>query len=150
MKILVSHAFPDASRADTIPEITNRRGENSGVFECLMPCLTPARLEKRQRGKRFRPHNCPMFTLTAQDIHGVLENCRIRKLTPIECLRLQGFTDEQILPMLEINSDNQLYKQAGNAVTVTVVNAIGKRIKKLDDELYKRSDKIWTLNQQCI
>ena len=130
--------------------ITNRRGENSGIFECLMPCLTPDRLEKRQRGKRFRPHNCPMFTLTAQDIHGVLENCRIRKLMPIECLRLQGFTDEQVLPMLEINSDNQLYKQAGNAVTVTVVNAIGKRIKRLDDELYKRSDKIWTLNQQCI
>lgn len=128
--------------------ITNRRGENSGVFECLMPCLTPDRLEKRQQGKRFRPHNCPMFTLTAQDIHGVLENCRIRKLMPIECLRLQGFKDEQILPMLEINSDNQLYKQAGNAVTVTVVNAIGKRIKLLDDELYKRSDKIWTLNQQ--
>lgn len=128
--------------------ITNRRGENSGVFECLMPCLTPDRLEKRQQGKRFRPHNCPMFTLTAQDIHGVLENCRIRKLMPIECLRLQGFNDEQILPMLEINSDNQLYKQAGNAVTVTVVNAIGKRIKLLDDELYKRSDKIWTLNQQ--
>lgn len=124
--------------------ITNRRGENSGVFECLMPCLTPDRLEKRQRGKRFRPHNCPMFTLTAQDIHGVLENCRIRKLMPIECLRLQGFTDEQTAPMLEINSDTQLYKQAGNAVTVTVVNAIGKRIKKLDDELYKRSDKIWT------
>lgn len=124
--------------------ITNRRSENSGVFECLMPCLTPDRLEKRQQGKRFRPHNCPMFTLTAQDIHGVLENCRIRKLMPIECLRLQGFTDEQVLPMLEINSDNQLYKQAGNAVTVTVVNAIGKRIKKLDDELYKRSDKIWT------
>ena len=128
--------------------ITNRRGENSGVFECLMPCLTPDRLEKRQQGKRFRPHNCPMFTLTAQDIHGLLENCRIRKLMPIECLRLQGFKDEQILPMLEINSDNQLYKQAGNAVTVTVVNAIGKRIKLLDDELYKRSDKIWTLNQQ--
>lgn len=128
--------------------ITNRHGENSGVFECLMPCLTPDRLEKRQQGKRFRPHNCPMFTLTAQDIHGVLENCRIRKLMPIECLRLQGFKDEQILPMLEINSDNQLYKQAGNAVTVTVVNAIGKRIKLLDDELYKRSDKIWTLNQQ--
>ena len=123
--------------------ITNRRGEKSGVFECLMPCLTPDRLEKRQNGPRFRPHNCLMFTLTACDIHGILEDFRIRKLMPKECLRLQGFKDEQIDRMTEINSDSQLYKQAGNAVTVTVVEEIGRRIKLLDDELYKRSDKIY-------
>lgn len=123
--------------------ITNRRGENSGIFECLMPCLTPDRVEKRQRGNRFRPHNCPMFTLTACDIHGILENCRIRKLMPIECLRLQGFKDVQAQRMIAINSDNQLYKQAGNAVTTTVVTAIGERIRALDDELYKRSEKLY-------
>ena len=110
--------------------ITNRKGENSGVIECLMPCLTPNRLYKRQQGPRFRPDNCPMFTLTACDIHGILENFRIRKLMPKECLRLQGFSDDQIDKMVEINSDNQLYKQAGNAVTVTVVQAIGERINQ--------------------
>ena len=117
--------------------ITNRKGENSGVIECLMPCLTPNRLYKRQQGPRFRPDNCPMFTLTACDIHGILENFRIRKLMPKECLRLQGFKDDQIDMMVEINSDNQLYKQAGNAVTVTVVQAIGERIKEIHENLKK-------------
>ena len=115
--------------------ITNRKGENSGVIECLMPCLTPNRLYKRQQGPRFRPDGCPMFTLTACDIHGILENFRIRKLMPKECLRLQGFNDDQIDKMVSINSDNQLYKQAGNAVTVTVVQAIGERIKEIHEEL---------------
>lgn len=123
--------------------ISNHRGENSGIIECLIPCLTPDRLDKRQNGPRFRPHNCLMFTLTARDIHGILEDFRIRKLMPKECLRLQGFKDEQIDKMVKINSDSQLYKQAGNAVTVTVVEEIGRRIKLLDDELYKRSDKIY-------
>jgi len=86
-----------------------------------------------------------MFTLTACDIHGILMGCRIRKLMPKECLRLQGFADEQIEKMVAINSDNQLYKQAGNAVTVTVVQAIGERIKLMDDELYKRRNKIYGL-----
>ena len=117
--------------------ITNRKGENSGVIECLMPCLTPNRLYKRQQGPRFRPDGCPMFTLTACDIHGILENFRIRKLMPKECLRLQGFKDDQIDKMVEINSDNQLYKQAGNAVTVTVVQAIGERIKEIHENLKK-------------
>lgn len=117
--------------------ITNRKGENSGVIECLMPCLTPNRLYKRQQGPRFRPDNCPMFTLTACDIHGILENFKIRKLMPKECLRLQGFKDDQIDKMVEINSDNQLYKQAGNAVTVTVVQAIGERIKEIHENLKK-------------
>lgn len=54
---------------------------------------------------------------------------------PKECLRLQGFTDDQIDKMVAVNSDNQLYKQAGNAVTVTVVQAIGERIKEIHDEL---------------
>ena len=63
-------------------------------------------VHKRQQGQRFRPDGCPMFTLTACDIHGILMGCRIRKLMPKECLRLQGFADEQIDKMLAINSDN--------------------------------------------
>ena len=53
---------------------------------------------------------------------------RIRKLTPRECFRLQGFPDELIDKALAVNSDAQLYKQAGNGVTVNVVYAIGKKI----------------------
>ena len=52
----------------------------------------------------------------------------IRKLTPKECFRLQGFHDELFEKAQEVNSDSQLYKQAGNAVTVNVAYEIGKRL----------------------
>ena len=50
------------------------------------------------------------------------------KLTPKECWRLQGFSDEQFEKAATVNSNTQLYKQAGNAVTVNVAEAIGKHI----------------------
>lgn len=53
---------------------------------------------------------------------------RIRKLTPKECWRLQGFSDAQYEKAAAVNSNSQLYKQAGNAVTVNVVEEIGHHI----------------------
>ena len=64
---------------------------------------------------------------------------RIRRLMPRECLRLQGFDDEQIDRILAINSDAQAYKQAGNSVTVTVIEAIGRRIRAVDEALRKEA-----------
>jgi DNA (cytosine-5)-methyltransferase 1 len=59
--------------------------------------LTPNREEKRQNGRRFKEHDEPSFTITAQDRQGVAietdESTRIRRLTPLECERLQGFPD---------------------------------------------------------
>lgn len=66
---------------------------------------------------------------------GVLCEGRIRRLTLRECLRLQGWADDRIDTVLAIQSDNQAYKQAGNGVTVHVVEAIGRRIAKMDAEL---------------
>ena len=48
-------------------------------------------------------------------------NVRIRKLTPLECWRLQGFSDEYFNRAKAVNSDTQLYKQAGNSITVDVL-----------------------------
>ena len=53
----------------------------------------------------------------------------IRKLTPKECFRLQGWTDDYFEKAAFVNSDSRLYKQAGNGVTVDVVEAIGDKIK---------------------
>lgn len=53
----------------------------------------------------------------------------IRKLTPKECFRLQGFPDEYFEKAEFMNSDSQLYKQAGNAVSVPVVYAIARKIE---------------------
>lgn len=52
----------------------------------------------------------------------------IRRLTPKECFRLQGWTDDYFESAEMVNSDSQLYKQAGNGVTVNVVYEIGRRI----------------------
>ena len=195
--------------------------------QVAIPVLTPDRAEKRQNGRRFKTDGEPMFTLTAQDRHGVVVenkvkqvgnlintesfggnlhrgrvydisgispclNCmgggglepkirvkeatsqgyaeatvgdsvnlshsnsktrrgrvgkqiantlltgesqgvvepdfRIRKLTPRECWRLQGFPDWAFDKAQEVNSNSQLYKQAGNSVTVNVIAAIAKEL----------------------
>ena len=59
----------------------------------------------------------------------VYSNLRIRKLTPLECWRLQGFTDEQFYKAKNSGvSNSQLYKQSGNAITISVADAIIKKI----------------------
>ena len=150
-------------------------------------CLTPDRLEKRQNGRRFKEPGEPMFTLTKQDIHGVLlqnaeqdaerqglgvretedgyhyyrhdakkssvqgthvtypegvchcmgtehhdmtaEGTRIRRLTPRECMRLQGVPDYITDKLIAAGiSDTQMYRAAGDAVSVPVVYEIAKRM----------------------
>ena len=58
----------------------------------------------------------------------------IRKLTPKECFRLQGWTDDYYERAAFVNSNNQLYKQAGNGVTVSVVYAIGYALSEAETE----------------
>ncbi|WP_373797443.1 DNA cytosine methyltransferase [Jeotgalibaca porci] len=59
---------------------------------------------------------------------GVTNGFSIRKLTPRECWRLQGFPDWAFDRAREVNSNSQLYKQAGNSVTVNVIEAIAKKL----------------------
>ena len=68
-------------------------------------------------------------TLLTGESQGVVEpDFRIRKLTPRECWRLQGFPDWAFDKAQEVNSNSQLYKQAGNSVTVNVIAAIAKEL----------------------
>ncbi|MGJ0741421.1 DNA cytosine methyltransferase [Enterococcus casseliflavus] len=181
-----------------------------------IPVLAPDRAKKRQNGRRFKKDGEEMFTLTAQDRHGIMiagrlpgnhdqnsrvysleglaptlstmqgggqepkilikeatvqgysealpgdsinishpssetrrgrvgkgiantlltgkkqavmtNNYQIRKLTPRECWRLQGFPDWAFDRAKGVNSDSQLYKQAGNSVTVPVIHDIARRL----------------------
>mgnify|MGYP001581890252 CR=1 FL=1 len=68
--------------------------------------------------------NEPSFTLTSQDKHGISDGIKIRRLTPKECERLQGFPDDWTACV----SDSQRYKCCGNAVTVNVIQAIMERL----------------------
>lgn len=165
-----------------------RKGELSGVLETDAACavLTPDRENVRQQGRRIKNPEEPMFTLTAQDKHGVLLikgnvrrgyheaepgdsvmlaysttnkrhtrvlkdlahtldtsgkegvvtfTGRVRRLVPRECLRLQGFSEDQIDRILAVSSDAQAYKQAGNSVTVNVIRAIGVQLQTVDEML---------------
>ena len=70
-------------------------------------------------------------TLTSNSYHEnnlLSDGFRIRKLTPRECWRLQGFPDWAFDKAQEVNSNSQLYKQAGNSVTVNVIEAIAKEL----------------------
>lgn len=66
--------------------------------------------------------------LTGEEQAVVTEEFRIRKLTPRECWRLQGFPGWAFDKAQEVNSDSQLYKQAGNSVTVPVIYDIARRL----------------------
>lgn len=58
-----------------------------------------------------------------------ISKVKIRRLTPRECFRLQGFEDYLFDRAAEVNSDSQLYKQAGNSVTVNVIYEIARRLE---------------------
>jgi len=94
-------------------------GGAAKMGQYLFGCITPDRIEKRQNGQRFNDGK-KFYTLTAQDKHGVLIEGYIRKLTPIECERLQTVPDNYSA----IVSNSQRYKMLGNGWTVDVISHI--------------------------
>lgn len=88
---------------------------------------------KTRRG-RVQENGCVCPTLMAnnQDIFKLeadeVKKYRIRKLTPRECWRLMGFSDADFDKAAAVNSDTQLYAQAGNSIVVNVLEAIFKQM----------------------
>ena len=116
--------------------ISNRKSEHSGVMVILKELTAD---EMVSIGDTF--HNYWTFenpnkeTVTAMiivDENGNFFVGYIRRLTPRECFRLQGFTDEQFDKVKALGmSDARLYKMAGNAVSVPVISAIGEQLKRI-------------------
>lgn len=107
------------------------KGERSGVLieDGPRAIINPFKEHTRQNGRRIKEPNEPMFTLTVTDRHGIVHRGRIRRLMPVECWKLQGFTKEQFNKVAATGiSDAQLYKQAGNSITVAVVEAIARNL----------------------
>ncbi len=93
------------------------------------PVITPDRVNKSQNGRRIKDDGEPAFTVTAQDRHGIYDGATIRRLTPLECERLQAFPDNWTAEGVDGPiSDTQRYKMAGNAVTTNVIQAVFERI----------------------
>ena len=137
----VNPKITDVARCITARQdsgVSNHRGEHSAVLiedEPPRATLTPDREKVRQQGRRMKEPDEAMFTITAQDRHGIYHRGRIRKLMPIECWRLQGFTDEQFNKAQATGlKDGHLYKMAGNAVSVPVITAIGQKIAELNSK----------------
>lgn len=96
-------------------------------------CFSIAFPESKTRRGRVIENGTITPTLDTGCQVGTLEDevkeIRIRKLTPKECFRLQGWTDDYYEKAEFVNTDSQLYKQAGNGVTVNVIYEIAKRMK---------------------
>lgn len=99
-------------------------GGAAKMGQYLFGCITPDRIEKRQSGQRFSTGE-KFYTLTAQDRHGILIDGYIRKLTPIECERLQTLPDNYTAGV----SNSQRYKMLGNGWTVDVIAHILRSMK---------------------
>ena len=121
----------ESQRVSSIGNINSSgRGMNGEVYQAdgLAPTLTTNKGEGQKIaipvGKQIAN------TLLTGESQGVVEpDFRIRKLTPRECWRLQGFPDWAFDKAQKVNSNSQLYKQAGNSVTVNVIAAIAKELK---------------------
>ena len=113
------------------PLMKIRNGTKKGYFEATdgdgINLAFPT--SKTRRGRVGK--GCSQ-TLDTHCNMGTIDNYRIRRLTPLECFRLQGFPDDMVQKAKEIGiSDAQLYKMAGNAVTVNVIETIAKKLAEV-------------------
>ena len=130
IKEAVSKGYSEAFEGDSInlamPESTTRRGRIGKKCEQTLDtsCNQGTMVVKLESGEElnavwYEKYQCYIA---------------IRKLTPRECFRLQGWTDDYFDKAEFVNSDSQLYKQAGNGVTVDVVEEIGRAIAEVEKE----------------
>lgn len=104
--------------------VCNRKEETSGV---CVPVLTPENAIGNKKGIFVQlSENLTVYAVWYEKYQCYIA---IRKLTPRECFRLQGWSNEYFDRAELVNSDSQLYKQAGNGVTVPVIHEIAKRMR---------------------
>ena len=97
--------------------------ENRGVADLSFPTSKTRRGRVQENGDV-----CPTLMANNQDLYKLeadeMKKYRIRKLTPRECWRLMGFSDEDFEKAEQVNSNTQLYAQAGNSIVVNVLEGI--------------------------
>lgn len=112
--------------------MSNSHGCTTGGYNPPKVIVEPVALDEQNR--YIRKDGC-VGTLTTDGSspkHNnriIQENLRIRKLTPKECFRLMGFSDEDFAKAEAVNSNTQLYKQAGNSIVVDVIAQIFTSLK---------------------
>lgn len=104
-----------------------KQATKKGYIECCIGgCYDSSYPESKLRRGRVQEGGNVIPTQTSgnTNINYVESRYRIRKLTPKECWRLMGYTDEDFEKAAKVNSNTQLYKQAGNAIVKQVLMAI--------------------------
>ncbi len=135
IKVKTKSGYMPALPGDSIdlayPNINSRRGR---VGHDVAHTVTPS---ANQGFYYMTSDTMPedIYYINSMEIGDVKYKGYIRRFTPLESWRLQGFTDEQFYKAKAAGvSDRQLYKQAGNAVTVNVIEALGTFIKNIDQK----------------
>ena len=117
-----------------VPTLTANMGLGGHNVPFIKPILDVNRFNKSPNGRMIKDEGDPMYTVTAQDRHGVViedDNLiAIRKLTPLECERLQGLPDgwTEFYDDGRRVSDSERYERCGRTITIPVVEAIGRRL----------------------
>ena len=107
----------DVQASETASPTLRANGSGGAV---VYPIDDAREIEKHQNGTGIGDENAPAYTLDRQQVPGVVNESVVRRLTPMECERLQGFPDN----WTDGQDDSNLYKQMGNAVAVPVVSWI--------------------------
>ena len=111
---------------ESIQTLTTSGGNDRGVV-----VSEPMIYDDRDKGWGIKITDiCPTQRAMRTGIKCIYPDLRIRKLTPKECWRLMGFDDEDFEKASKVNSNTQLYKQAGNSIVVNVLEAIFKELIK--------------------
>ena len=117
-----------------VPTLTAQMGTGGNNVPYVRPVLDLGRVNKKPNGRLIKDDGDPMYTITAQDRHGVLygdeTSYELRKLTPLECERLQGLPDNftKFYEDGTLVSDMVRYERCGRTITVSVVEAIGRKL----------------------
>jgi len=104
-----------------------KQATKQGYIECNIPGVI---IDDTQGfdGTRYYSENAPTLRSQRSGLKTMDAQFRIRKITPLECWRLMGFTDEQFHKAEQVNSNSQLYKQAGNSIVVDVLYYLFKNL----------------------
>lgn len=117
-----------------------RQATKEGYAECECGGIADLSFpnSKTRRGRVQSAGNiCPTITAESISLCRIETQYRIRKLMPMECWRLMGFSDEDFHKAEEVNSNSQLYKQAGNSIVKNVLMAIFGQMIPRKGNLYK-------------
>ena len=120
----ISPTMDTYSGGNRMPKVAIKQATKKGYVECEIGGVADLSYpdSKTRRGRvQEDGHICPTLTATETGVCKVESDIRIRKLTPKECWRLQGFDDKSFEAAEQVNSNSQLYKQAGNSIVVDVL-----------------------------